>query len=141
MFARAIVVGFSVVAGACGAAPAGEPAPVSFSGPPFETVTSASGALRIGVRWSPAPPVKGDDAVELTFTDGAGNPVDGVDADVVPWMPAHGHGTSVKPTATPTAPGVLVARPVYLYMSGTWQLRLTLSGGADDTAIATAQIP
>jgi hypothetical protein len=125
----------------CGAAPAGSPAPVSFSGPPFETVASASGALRIGVRWSPPSPVKGDDAVELTFVDVAGNLVDGLTTEVVPWMPAHGHGTSVEPVATSTTPGVIVASPVYLFMSGEWQLRLTLTGAAHDSAVVTAQIP
>jgi hypothetical protein len=126
---------------ACGAAPATDAQPVSFSAAPAETVTSAGGGLRIEVRWSPATPVRGEDAAELTFLDGNGSAVDGLDVDVVPWMPAHGHGTSVKPDATPAGPGVELVTPVYFYMSGEWQLRMTISGKVDDSAIATVQIP
>jgi hypothetical protein len=122
--------------------PAEEPtaAPPVFAQEPFQTVVSASGQLHVEVRWSPAVPARGADAVELTVMDATGVPVDGVAASVVPWMPAHGHGTSVRPVSTPGGPGVVVATPVYLYMPGEWQLRVTLSGAADDSAIVTAQI-
>jgi hypothetical protein len=56
-------------------------------------------------------------------------------------MPAHGHGTSVIPEVTPAGPGVVVVSPVYFYMSGAWQLRMTISGKVDDSAIATVQVP
>jgi hypothetical protein len=115
--------------------------PLSFSGPAAETVASASGQLTIGVRWSPAVPVKGSDAAELTLLDGAGNPVDGLTLTVVPWMPAHGHGTSIEPVTTLSGPGVEIATPVYLFMSGEWQLRMTITGAMNDSAIATVEIP
>jgi hypothetical protein len=56
-------------------------------------------------------------------------------------MPAHGHGTSVQPSTTSTGPGVLVAAPVFLFMSGEWQLRMTISGTLQDSAVADVQIP
>ena len=37
-------------------------------------------------------------------------------------MPAHGHGTSVQPEVSETAPGVFVAAPLYLHMPGEWEL-------------------
>jgi hypothetical protein len=125
----------------CGAAPAGDAPPLSFSATPAETVTSDAGGLRIEVRWSPATPVRGQNAAELTFLDGNGDVVDGLGVGVLPWMPAHGHGTSVEPDVTPAGPGVVVASRVYLYMPGAWQLRMTISGKVDDAAIATVQIP
>lgn len=136
-----IVLAASVAAG-CGAAPVGQAPPLSFTAAPLESVTASSGHLHVDVRWSPDPPVRGDDAVQLSFSDDDGAPVDGLAATVVPWMPAHGHGTSVQPETMPAAaPGALIASPVYLYMSGEWQLRMTISGARDDSAVADVQIP
>ena len=115
--------------------------PLSFPSTPFETVVSSGGHLHLDVRWSPDVPVKGVDAAQLIFSDDLGTPVDGLAVAVLPWMPAHGHGTSVQPSVVSTAPGVLVASPIYLYMSGEWQLRMTVTGPLDDSAVATAQIP
>jgi hypothetical protein len=134
-------VALAVCVAGCGTAPSGDAPPSSFPAAPAETVTSSSGRLRIEVRWAPATPVRGQNAAELTFLDENGGVVDGLGVDVRPWMPAHGHGTSIQPTATPAGLGVLVASPVYLYMSGEWQLRMTISGKVDDSAIATVQIP
>jgi hypothetical protein len=131
----------AVCVAACGTAPPGDARPSAFPAAPAETVTSSSGGLRIEVRWAPATPVRGQDAAQLTFLDESGSVVDGLGVDVVPWMPAHAHGTSIQPSATPVGPGVLVVSPVYLYMSGEWQLRMTISGMVDDSAIATVQIP
>jgi hypothetical protein len=131
----------AVLAGGCGASPSDEMPPLSFPAAPSQTVVSSAGHLHVDVRWSPETPVKGDDAVELTFSDDFGHPVDGLSVAVVPWMPAHGHGTAIQPVTTSTAPGVLVAAPVYLFMSGAWQLRLTITGGVSDSAVASVQIP
>lgn len=134
-----VLIAVALLAG-CGAAPQnGEPA-LTFEAAPFETVVSASGRLKVEVRWSPATPIKGQNAVQLTFLNADGSPVEGVSADVVPWMPAHGHGTSIRPAMTQDEPGVEIASPVFLYMSGTWQLRMTLSGAVEDTAVTDVQI-
>jgi hypothetical protein len=107
--------------------------------PPADTVATISGKLTVTIRWHPVTPIKGSDAAELTILDSSGMPVDGLSIAVVPWMPAHGHGT-VAPVITETAPGTFVANPVYLYMSGEWQLRMTFTGAFDDAAIATVEI-
>jgi hypothetical protein len=140
-FRGLVYLGLTASLAGCGATSIGPEAPPSFVDAPLSTVTSSSGQLQIGLRWSPAPAVKGQDAVQLTFLDNQGLPVKGLAADVVPWMPAHGHGTSVQPTTTSTGPGVLVASPVYLFMSGEWQIRMTISGALEDSAIAVVQIP
>lgn len=115
--------------------------PLSFSGPASDTVASTTGALSIGIRWSPDVPVKGSDAAELTFLDASGNPVDGLTVTIVPWMPAHGHGTSIQPIMMTESPGVQIATPLYLFMSGEWQLRMMITGAIDDSAVATVEIP
>ena len=114
---------------------------LNFNGAAAQTVASSSGQLTIDIRWSPDVPLRGSDAAQLTFLDASGNPVDGLDLSIVPWMPAHGHGTAVQPEIMPTAPGVQVATPLYLFMSGEWQLRMTITGAMDDAAIATVEIP
>jgi len=125
----------------CGTESSGTMPPLSFATDPDQTVASDSGALTIEVRFAPRPPVAGEDAAQLSFADATGAPASGLDLTVVPWMPAHGHGTSVTPTVTETAPGVFVATPLYLFMPGSWELRMTTTGSVDDTAKASFEIP
>ena len=124
---------------------AGDPAgdgPVVFQGPPQEVLASASGQLRVDVRWWPQPTHVGDGAVELAIADAAGAPATGVALAVLLWMPAHGHGTSVQPKVTETAPGVFVAAPLYLHMPGEWELLMSMStaGTVDDQATASLTV-
>jgi hypothetical protein len=118
--------------GGCGGAAGGGPS-LAFSGSPALSVASASGALTVAVRFSPETPVIGLDAAELTVTDASAAPVAGLTVTVVPWMPAHGHGSSTTPVVSETGPGVYVATPLALPMPGEWELRTTLSGPLDDT--------
>ena len=108
-----------------------------------ESVASASGLLVVDVRWSPDPPAVGLAASELTVTDATGAPVAGLTLTVVPWMPAHGHGSSTMPDVSETAPGVYVATPISFYMPGQWELRTTISaaGAADDMATPSLRLP
>lgn len=126
---------------ACGTDPAPPSEPPSFGVDPDETIASDSGQLTIAVRYAPDPPSVGTDAALLTFTDANGTTVSGLGLTVIPWMPAHGHGTSVNPTITETAPGQFLAMPLYLFMPGSWELRMTITGTVDDTAKATFEIP
>src|SRR5262249_10851718 len=107
------------------------PPPLTFADNPDQTLSSSSGALTVAVFFAPQPPVTGEDAAQISFSDAAGAPVSGLSLTVVPWMPAHGHGTSVNPTVTETAPGVFVATPLYLFMPGSWELRMTTTGSVD----------
>ncbi len=113
---------------------------LTFAADPDQTIVSGSGALTIGVRYSPRPPAVGEDAAQISFTDADGAPVSGLGLTVVPWMPAHGHGTSVNPTVTETSPGTFVATPLYLFMPGSWELRMTTTGSIDDTATAAFEL-
>ena len=137
---RLIAVVLVLAGVACGG---GGPAaaPQSFGADPDQTLASDSGALTIAVRFSPDPPTAGSDAAQLSFIDADGAPVSGLALTVVPWMPAHGHGTSVDPTVTETEPGTFVAAPLYLFMPGSWELRMTIGGTVDDTAKAAFEIP
>jgi hypothetical protein len=105
------------------------------------TGSSNTVTLLAFLRFSPRPPTVGSGAVQLTFKDTNGAGMSGLGLTVVPWMPAHGHGTSVDPTVTETATGTFVATPLYLFMPGSWELRMTTSGSVDDTAKVSFEIP
>jgi hypothetical protein len=114
----------------------------AFPDEPLTTVSSDTGALRIAVRTAPSqPPPRGTCAVELHVTNASGAPTDDVSIDVVPLIPSHGHGTSVKPDVVAKGGGDFVVRNVNLYMPGDWELRFTFSGSVSDHAAATITVP
>lgn len=121
----------------CGAAtPAG--GPPAFEVEPNLTVQSASGLLSIRVWTAPSPPVKGVNGLRLAFSDGAGA-VAASDVSATVWMPAHGHGTSVKPTFDEVEEGAFEAARVVFFMDGRWEVRGELketAGGADSFVAA-----
>jgi hypothetical protein len=79
---------------------------------------TATGALSIKLMDAmPAPPQKQSNTLVLQVVDAAGMPVDGATVSVTPFMPDHGHGSSVKPTVTAN---------VYLPMPGLWRLTVTV---------------
>ncbi len=69
----------------------------------------------------PAPPAKDNNNWTIEITDANGSPIDGATITVVPYMPDHGHGTSVKPTIVPMGSGKYQIQNVYMYMPGLWQ--------------------
>lgn len=86
---------------------------------------------------TPAPPQKQSNALVLQVVDAAGKPVDGATVSVTPFMPDHGHGSSVKPTVMPMGGGVYDVSNVYLPMPGLWRLTVTVqmpNVAADDAA-------
>jgi hypothetical protein len=137
---RLLALAALAAAGACGAAePASQPGP----GQPLATVTSDGGHWVVSIQSSPQPPRKGTVDVTYTITsaDAQGAPADGLTLNVVPWMPAHGHGGSELPVVTPLGGGAYLATPVYLYMSGHWELRTEIDGDVTDNAAPAFDVP
>jgi hypothetical protein len=150
---RLIVASAAIFMAGCGQASVPAAAALVFQGAPALTVASASGQLSIGIWWSPAQPTVGYDATQLAITDSTGAPVTGLTLTIIPWMPAHGHGASVEPTVSETAPGIYVATPLDFFMAGNWELMTSIArsadGGADadsagslnDSADPTVEVP
>lgn len=92
--------------------------------PLFELMTD-SRQLLVAVRTAPQqPPTRGVVGMQLTITDAtSGVPQTGLALKVLPWMPAMGHGTSVSPAVTESAPGIYILENLVLFMPGTWQIR------------------
>ena len=120
-------------------APAGE---LTFAVTIYTSVMSDKGDLKVDVRLPPDEPTRGTNAAELTVLSTTTNAtVDGLTVTVVPWMPAMGHGASVKPTVTAKPGGVYVVTGLSLFMPGTWELRTDLAGGSTDRVVAIIQVP
>jgi hypothetical protein len=92
----------------------------------------------------PAPPARYNNTwvieVDALTSGVAGAPMtglDGSDFTVVPYMPDHQHGTSIKAEVTPaTAAGQYQITPVNLYMPGLWQTTIQVnSNGMKDHAV------
>ncbi len=125
----------------CSGASSGDPGPVAAE--PASTVTSESGGYRVSVHSAPdAVPTRGVNTLQLVVTratDGA--PAAGLELEVVLWMPAMGHGASVKPSVhAETEPGVFTVTNVNLFMPGLWEIRTTIGGSASDHVTPTFEI-
>ena len=115
----------------------------TFSGAPYLTgIKSSSGNLTLSISLDPAttPPERRCFGVQYVVTDSAGNPVDGLELSVQPWMVQMAHGSSIVPTVTAKGQGIYVLTSVYLYMAGEWQLQTGVDGGATDTFTPTIQV-
>lgn len=135
----AVVVIWALGAAACAGAnePPQAAGPVEFPAEILASLSSDAGRFVVTVRTSPQPPERGVDAVQLRVTDVAGQPVDALAIEAVPWMPAHGHGTSLHAAVEARGDGVYEVTNVYLYMAGLWELRSTLRLAADDSDTVT----
>ena len=82
----------------------------------------------------PGPPAIGVNTWDIQVHDAAsmgGGARNDLSITAVPWMPDHMHGTSVKPTVTPTgADGRYTISDLYLYMAGLWQVTLKMQAPA-----------
>jgi hypothetical protein len=86
----------------------------------------------------PGPEVKGVNTWSVSITDGSGAPVDGLTVDASPYMPDHRHGTTVTSVTTAQGGGSYQIAPLYLYMTGYWEVTLNITppptdGGAPVT--------
>lgn len=105
-------------------------------------LTTESGSLRVEVRTLPdQPPTRGDVTMQLSIRDvQTGVPEVGLGLKVVPWMPAMGHGTSIKPTIFESSPGIYQLDHLILFMPGTWQIRTDFEGSVSEHVVPTLEI-
>jgi hypothetical protein len=105
--------------------------PLEFDGAPDQLVTSARG-LEVRLYERAGTMTRGLNAVRVERAESPRS------LELVPWMPAMGHGTSVVPIVERDATGFVVSN-LALTMPGTWELRCTLDD--DDHATFVVQVP
>jgi YtkA-like len=100
---------------------------------------SSDGTLKASfVGAMPAPPEKGLNTWTLQLTDGGGNAVSGAAVTVDPWMPDHGHGSSIVPQVMPmSSAGTYQVTLLDLFMPGIWQVTfdVTPASGPPETVV------
>ncbi len=114
--------------------------PASDPGGALTTATSNAGLYQLSVFTDPQPPVRGVLSARLVLTDPKGAPAGGLQLTVTPWMPQHGHGSSVEPQVSEPEPGTYQVTNLYLPMAGIWQLRTTIHGEASDEADPSIEV-
>jgi hypothetical protein len=104
---------------------------------PGMSVASPDGTLHFALeQGDPAPPARGTNTWTVKLSDASGNPPAGVQLEAVPFMPDHGHGSSVTPTATANGDGTWTIDNLYFFMPGVWRITLTAAppdGGAGES--------
>lgn len=132
----------SLLSCACSGGTAETDSNTTFPREPLVALPSDSAALDFEIRTLPSqPPVIGASSVQMIIRDAAsGAPVSGLELEVVPWMPAMGHGSAVKPTSNEPEPGTYELTGVVMFMPGTWQLRTNVAGSITDHVVPTFQV-
>lgn len=104
--------------------------------------TSMSGLLQVNARTLDGKaPARGANGFDLEIIQtGDDTALAGLTLTLTPWMPAMGHGTSVRPTVTEAGDGHYRAEDVYLFMPGLWELRISIDGTIEDDAAPRFQI-
>lgn len=131
----------AALAGACGDeqhVPAGHDAFAGCAGDPRadEYVakmerTGEQGTSVVLVESTPAPPARFENSWHIRVLDSAGMPMEGAVMSVALFMPDHGHGTTRDTEIMPVdAPGEFMLAPVYLFMPGLWEVRITVTDAA-----------
>jgi hypothetical protein len=75
---------------------------------------------------TPDPPRVGATELSITLSRTDLSPVSGATFDVVPWMPAHGHGSPRTPSTSEATPGGYLTSDLFYQMAGSWELRITV---------------
>jgi hypothetical protein len=88
--------------------------------------TSTNGSVKVTLKsGDPTPPARGVNAWAVSLTDGSGTAIPGAHPVAVPYMPKHGHGSTVTPDMTSTGGPDYSVAPLYFYMPGIWQVTLS----------------
>ena len=124
----------------CGAGQPPDAGPPDFSGRALDTVESTGRHYSVEVRTWPQPPRKGLGWAEFRVSDASGAPAAGLSLDVQPWMPAHAHGTTVRPTVADSGTGIYTIGNLLFFMAGHWELRTTIGPDFNDVAVASFDV-
>jgi YtkA-like len=76
----------------------------------------------------PAPPSRGDNTWTVRVLDESSTALDDLEVTVDPFMPDHGHGSTIRCHVEPgEQPGTYVLSPVNLFMPGLWEVTIDIA--------------
>ena len=105
----------------------------------------AAGALAVKLESiNPNPVIKGNNDWKIQVVDAQGAPVSGATITVKPYMPDHGHGSSIIPQVAAGAdPGTYDVSLLNLFMPGIWTVTfdVTTQDNVTDSAVFTFCVP
>ncbi len=107
-------------------------------------VFSAAHTMRFTlVQANPAPPAQGINTWTLRVADSSGQALPNLALSVDPFMPDHGHGSSVRAQANPNGDGTYTITPLYFFMPGVWRITFTntVDAGIGDSAVFFFCVP
>lgn len=76
---------------------------------------------------SPAPPARYINDWTLAFSASGAQELEGVEVEITPWMPDHGHGTAAPITIEALGGGLFTATGIDLFMVGYWEVHIDVS--------------
>jgi hypothetical protein len=81
---------------------------------------------------SPAPPARYVNDWTLAFSATGAQDLEGMEVEITPWMPDHGHGTAAPITIEDLGGGEFTASGIDLFMVGYWEVHIDLTA-ADES--------
>lgn len=98
---------------------------------PGLTKTGAQGKVTVTLEAAqPEPPARGNNDWTVKVSEAGGAPLSDAALVVTPFMPQHGHGTSVVAQVTPLGAGRYRIAPVNFTMPGKWETTFGVSPAA-----------
>jgi hypothetical protein len=90
---------------------------------------------------NPNPVFKGNNAWTIQVVDKSGGPVTGASITVKPFMPDHGHGSSIIPQVTAGAdPGSYDISLLNLFMPGIWTVTIVVTTGTAPSTVTDQSV-
>jgi hypothetical protein len=91
------------------------------------------------INLDPWPILKGDNAWTVQLVEASGAPATGATFTVKPFMPDHGHGSSIIPDIEPgMGDATFTINRLNVFMPGIWQFTFTVTKGTQtDSVVVT----
>lgn len=105
------------------------------------SATSTGDTVKVSfVGATPSPPAKGENTWTIKVVDNKGDPMENAAITLYPFMPDHGHGSSIVPQVMPmSTAGTYQITLIDLFMPGIWQNTFTITpaSGSPATVVFT----
>ncbi len=110
-----------------------------------KTIQSKQAQFKVQFIWESGPTAQSFSSVKILFYDKKGLPLNDIkDITFIPFMPSHGHGTSIEDQVITTghSQNEFIVTNVFFVMGGSWVITLTAkTAGISDSAEVSVDVP